>query len=76
MGVADDLVGEWAVSQPTLKRRGLHAGQQNHGWQWFYELAEVGKTFAAVGQPEGFGAAAGELFATSTTKISRPQADP
>ena len=66
-GVDDDLVREWAISQPHLEEASLRARQQNHekGWRWAYELAEVGKTFAAVGQPEGFGAAASELFAAS-----------
>ena len=66
-GVDDDLVREWAISQPHLETAWLHARQQNRekGWRWSYELAEVGKTFAAVGQPEGFGAAASELFAAA-----------
>jgi 3-hydroxyisobutyrate dehydrogenase-like beta-hydroxyacid dehydrogenase len=66
-GVEDDLVNEWATSQPHLAGAWLHARQQSHekGWRWSYELAEVGRTFAAVGQPEGFGAAASEIFAAS-----------
>ena len=69
-GVDDDLVREWAISQPHLETAWLQARQQNHekGWRWSYELAEVGKTFAAVGQPEGFGAAASEVFATSSNE--------
>jgi 3-hydroxyisobutyrate dehydrogenase-like beta-hydroxyacid dehydrogenase len=66
-GVDDDLVNEWAISQPHLAGAWLQARQQSHekGWRWSYELAEVGKTFAAVGQPEGFGAAASQVFAAS-----------
>jgi 3-hydroxyisobutyrate dehydrogenase-like beta-hydroxyacid dehydrogenase len=66
-GVDDDLVNEWAISQPHLERAWLHAREQSHekGWRWSYELAEVGRTFAAVGQPEGFGAAASEVFEAS-----------
>ena len=66
-GVDDDLVNEWATSQPHLAGAWLHARQQSRekGWRWSYELAEVGRTFAAVGQPEGFGAAASEVFAAS-----------
>jgi 3-hydroxyisobutyrate dehydrogenase-like beta-hydroxyacid dehydrogenase len=66
-GVDDDLVNEWATSQPHLAGAWLRARQQRHekGWRWSYELAEVGRTFAAVGQPEGFGAAAAEVFAAS-----------
>jgi 3-hydroxyisobutyrate dehydrogenase-like beta-hydroxyacid dehydrogenase len=67
-GVDDDLVNEWAISQPHLAEAWLQARQQSHekGWRWSYELAEVGRTFAAVGQPEGFGAAASEVFAASS----------
>ncbi len=66
-GVDDDLVNEWLISQPHLAGAWLHARQQTHekGWRWSYELAEVGRTFAAVGQPDGFGAAASEVFAES-----------
>jgi 3-hydroxyisobutyrate dehydrogenase-like beta-hydroxyacid dehydrogenase len=69
-GVDDDLVNEWATSQPHLAGAWLQARQQSHekGWRWSYELAEVGRTFAAVGQPEGFGAAASEVFATSSSQ--------
>jgi 3-hydroxyisobutyrate dehydrogenase-like beta-hydroxyacid dehydrogenase len=69
-GVEDELVNEWATSQPHLAGAWLHARQQSHekGWRWSYELAEVGRTFAAVGQPEGFGAAASEVFATSSAQ--------
>jgi 3-hydroxyisobutyrate dehydrogenase-like beta-hydroxyacid dehydrogenase len=69
-GVDDDLVIEWAISQPQLAGAWLQARQQSHekGWRWSYELAEVGRTFAAVGQPEGFGAAASEVFATPSAQ--------
>ena len=68
--VDDDLLDEWAISQPHLVGAWLQARQQTDekGWRWSYELAEVGKTFAAVGQPEGFGAAASEVFATSSNE--------
>jgi 3-hydroxyisobutyrate dehydrogenase-like beta-hydroxyacid dehydrogenase len=66
-GVDDDLANEWATSQPHLAAAWLQARRQSDekGWRWSYELAEVGRTFAAVGQPEGFGAAASEVFAAS-----------
>jgi 3-hydroxyisobutyrate dehydrogenase-like beta-hydroxyacid dehydrogenase len=69
-GVDDDLEKEWAISQPHLAGAWLQARQQNNekGWRWSYELAEVGRTFAGVGQPEGFGAAASEVFAASTNE--------
>ena len=67
-GVDDDLVNEWAISQPHLAAAWLQARQQSDekGWRWSFELADVGRTFAAVGQPEGFGAAASEVFEASS----------
>jgi len=69
-GVDVDLATEWAISQPHLAEAWLRAREQSHqkGWRWSYELAEVGRTFAAVGQPEGFGVAASEVFATSSNQ--------
>src|SRR6478672_1934673 len=69
-GVDVDLASEWAISQPHLAEAWLRAREQSHqkGWRWSYELAEVGRTFAAVGQPEGFGVAASEVFATSSNQ--------
>jgi 3-hydroxyisobutyrate dehydrogenase-like beta-hydroxyacid dehydrogenase len=69
-GVDVDLANEWAISQPHLAEAWLRARVQSHekGWRWSYELAEVGRTFAAVGQPEGFGAAASEVFAVSSNE--------
>jgi 3-hydroxyisobutyrate dehydrogenase-like beta-hydroxyacid dehydrogenase len=66
-GVEDDLAQEWAISQPHLPAALVRAQQQTaeKGWRWSYELAEVGRTFAAAGEPEGFGAAASEVFAAS-----------
>jgi 3-hydroxyisobutyrate dehydrogenase-like beta-hydroxyacid dehydrogenase len=69
-GVDDDLTKEWAISQSDLPAAWLRARQQSaeKGWRWSYELAEVGRTFAAVGQPEGFGAAASQVFAASSNE--------
>jgi 3-hydroxyisobutyrate dehydrogenase-like beta-hydroxyacid dehydrogenase len=66
-GVDADLATEWAISQPHLADAWLRAREQTQekGWRWAYELAEVGRTFAAVGQPEGFGAAASEVFTSN-----------
>jgi 3-hydroxyisobutyrate dehydrogenase-like beta-hydroxyacid dehydrogenase len=74
-GVEDDLTKEWEISQPDLPVAWLRARQQSDqkGWRWSYELAEVGRTFAAVGEPEGFGAAASQTFAASVDE--RPPAD-
>ena len=56
-------------ASPISAEAWLRARQQSQekGWRWSYELAEVGRTFAAVGQPEGFGAAASEVFAASSS---------
>jgi 3-hydroxyisobutyrate dehydrogenase-like beta-hydroxyacid dehydrogenase len=72
-GVDGDLAAEWAISQPHLAEAWRRAkGQtQEKGWRWAYELAEVGRTFAAVGQPEGFGAAASEVFTSNDDSSSR-----
>jgi 3-hydroxyisobutyrate dehydrogenase-like beta-hydroxyacid dehydrogenase len=66
-GVDDDLAAEWAISQPDLPAAWRRARQQSDekGWRWSYELAEVGRTFAAAGEPDGFGAAASQVFAAS-----------
>jgi 3-hydroxyisobutyrate dehydrogenase-like beta-hydroxyacid dehydrogenase len=66
-GVERDLATEWAISQPHLEDAWLRAREQTQekGWRWAHELAEVGRTFAAVGQPDGFGAAASEVFASN-----------
>jgi 3-hydroxyisobutyrate dehydrogenase-like beta-hydroxyacid dehydrogenase len=73
-GVEDDLVKEWAISQPDLPAAWARARQQadEKGWRWSYELAEVGRTFGEVGEPEGFGAAASQVFAAPVDEPSPP----
>ena len=72
-GVDDDLAAEWAISQPLLPAAWQRAQQQSveKGWRWSYELEEVGRTFAAAGEPEGFGAAASQVFAASLDEEPR-----
>lgn len=64
LGVEDELLTEWTLSLPGLPTRSQQAARTaaERGWRWAYELEEVGRTFAAAGQPEGFGAAAAEVF--------------
>jgi 3-hydroxyisobutyrate dehydrogenase-like beta-hydroxyacid dehydrogenase len=64
LGVEDDLLTEWTLSLPGLPTRSQQADRlaRERGWRWAYELEEVGRTFAAAGQPEGFGAAAADVF--------------
>jgi 3-hydroxyisobutyrate dehydrogenase-like beta-hydroxyacid dehydrogenase len=74
-GVEGDLVKEWAISQPDLPAAWLRARQQadEKGWRWSYELAEVGRTFGEIGEPEGFGAAASQVFAAPVDEPSPPE---
>jgi 3-hydroxyisobutyrate dehydrogenase-like beta-hydroxyacid dehydrogenase len=64
LGVEDELLTEWTLSLPGLPTRSQQAARTGaeRGWRWAYELDEVGRTFAAAGQPDGFGAAAAEVF--------------
>ncbi|WP_236791314.1 DUF1932 domain-containing protein [Amycolatopsis sp. GM8] len=64
LGVEDALVEEWQLSQPELPARSEQAGRLGleRGWRWAFELDEIGRTFAATGLPDGFGAAAAEVY--------------
>ena len=64
LGVEDDLAAEWTTSQPDFERRyqgGLLSAAAK-GWRWEDEMRQIAQTFAAVGQPDGFGTAAAEVF--------------
>ena len=65
LGVEDALVAEWARSQPELAERyaGALAAARDKGWRWEEEMRQIARTFAASGEPAGFGEAAAELFA-------------
>ncbi|HEY2636497.1 MAG TPA: DUF1932 domain-containing protein, partial [Solirubrobacteraceae bacterium] len=39
-----------------------HRSADAKGWRWVGEMEEIARTFAAAGQPEGFHAAAAEVF--------------
>jgi len=67
-GVDDDLVREWAISQPRLAERHSRAVEAtaDKGWRWVAEMREIAATFAAAGQPDGFHLAAAEVFAAAT----------
>jgi 3-hydroxyisobutyrate dehydrogenase-like beta-hydroxyacid dehydrogenase len=68
-GVDDELLAEWAISQPGLAERYERAVQAKgeKGWRWVAEMREIASTFAAAGQPDGFHVAAAEVFDTATT---------
>ena len=65
-GVGGALDEEWARSQPELAQRLKTAESQAtaKGWRWTDEMRENARTFAAAGQPPGFGLAAAEIYAT------------
>jgi 3-hydroxyisobutyrate dehydrogenase-like beta-hydroxyacid dehydrogenase len=68
-GVDDELLAEWAISQPGLAERYERAVQATgeKGWRWVAEMREIAATFAASGKPDGFHLAAAEVFDTATT---------
>jgi Domain of unknown function (DUF1932)/NAD binding domain of 6-phosphogluconate dehydrogenase len=63
-GVAAALHEEWALSGLDLADR-LASGERaarSKGWRWVEEMRQIAATFDAAGQPDGFGAAAAEVF--------------
>lgn len=64
LGVEDELVAEWKLSQPSLPERSEQSARTGfeRGWRWAFELEEIGRTFTAAGLPGGFGFAAAEIF--------------
>lgn len=63
-GVEDDLVAEWERSQPDLPRRSEDgaANLSPKAWRYVGEMEEIAASFAAVGLPAGFHAAAAEAY--------------
>jgi len=63
-GVADTLLAEWAMSQPSLAERshGSARSASTKGWRWIAEMEEIGASMAAAGLPDGFHQAAAEIF--------------
>ena len=63
-GVADTLLAEWALSQPSLTQRsqGSARSATAKGWRWIAEMEEIGASMAAAGLPDGFHQAAAEIF--------------
>jgi 3-hydroxyisobutyrate dehydrogenase-like beta-hydroxyacid dehydrogenase len=72
-GVDDALLAEWALSQPDLPARadGAARAAAQKGWRWEGEMREVAVTFADAGLPDGFHAAAAEVFAAPTLPVER-----
>ena len=63
-GVADDLLAEWDLSLPGTGERlaGTASEVAPKAWRWTGEMDEIEATFEAVGLPEGFHQAAGEVY--------------
>jgi hypothetical protein len=63
-GVADALLEEWGISQPELAERSERnaAGGATKAWRWAGEMREISDTFAGAGLPEGFHAAAADVY--------------
>jgi 3-hydroxyisobutyrate dehydrogenase-like beta-hydroxyacid dehydrogenase len=66
-GVEDALLAEWQQDHPGLAERSQRAERSagERGWRWAGEMRQIAATFAASGQPTGFGEAAAEVFARS-----------
>ena len=55
---------EWRLAAPELAERlprAEHAAETK-GWRWIGEMEEIGDTFAAAGQPDGFHRAAAQVY--------------
>jgi 3-hydroxyisobutyrate dehydrogenase-like beta-hydroxyacid dehydrogenase len=63
-GVDGALLAEWARSQPDATGRSERAVAANvrKAWRFVGEMEEIAATFEAAGLPDGFHAAAGEIY--------------
>jgi 3-hydroxyisobutyrate dehydrogenase-like beta-hydroxyacid dehydrogenase len=63
-GVDEALLAEWARSMPELPKRSTDAVAANarKAWRFVGEMEEIAATFGAVGLPEKFHQAAGEIY--------------
>ena len=64
-GVEQDLLAEWAQSQPNLDglSQGAARSAAAKGWRWVAEMEEIAASMAADGLPGGFHEAAATIFA-------------
>ena len=63
-GIDNELLGEWALSQPDISGRSQAvATSAPKAWRWVGEMEEIAATFTAVGLPSGFHIAAAEIYA-------------
>ncbi|HEY3067901.1 MAG TPA: DUF1932 domain-containing protein [Methylomirabilota bacterium] len=62
-GVDEALIAEWTRSAPDLPARADNAvGTARKAWRFVGEMEEIAATFGAAGLPEGFHAAAAEIY--------------
>lgn len=63
-GVEEPLLAEWELSQPGLAARAGASALRTapKAWRFAPEMREIGATFAAAGLPDGFHAAAAEIY--------------
>jgi 3-hydroxyisobutyrate dehydrogenase-like beta-hydroxyacid dehydrogenase len=66
-GVEQDLLAEWALSQPGLEQRWESAARSAaaKGWRWVAEMEEIAATMTAAHLPDGFHQAAAEVYRRS-----------
>jgi Domain of unknown function (DUF1932) len=59
-----DVEDDWRRAAPELAERLPRAEEAaaTKGWRWTGEMEEIGDTFAAAGQPEGFHRAAAQVY--------------
>ena len=64
-GVTAGLLAEWSRSQPGLPERSQRAAAATapKAWRFVGEMREIAAAFADAGLPDGFHAAAGEVYA-------------
>lgn len=64
LGVENELVTEWKLSQPQAPQWADNAARQAaaKGWRWAGEMEEIAETFEAVDVPGGFHRAAAEVY--------------
>ena len=64
-GVSAELLAEWDISQPGLRDRSEATAKSTSpkAWRFAGEMREIAATFAAADLPDGFHAAAAQLYA-------------
>lgn len=76
VGVTDDLLAEWQLSQPGLENRaaGAERSAAAKGWRWEAEMREIAATMSAAGLPDGFHLAAAEIYGRYPRRPGEPAA--